>query len=227
MRRQCAKVEPGITEMKIAIKIWFCLAVATIAASVSDFIVETASDRGWFGPGDFSDHSSWVTGPALLVGLIFIALHLVLRVRASLFPAHNSSQNWLVVARQALGRKVLAWTPVIFAVQLLALFAMENIEQFVVYGHLFGGTVWLDGPVIYSVAIHAAFCVVVTWIAAKSVRALADATVQFVKFVLSFATLRERGIESQYLPYRRTASFGQSIRALRCIGERAPPLLVS
>lgn len=213
--------------MKIAIKICFCLSVATLAASLADLLVESASDRGWFGPGNFTDHSLWVTGPAMLAGLVFILMHLGLRVREALWHDRKPTPNWLQLARDAVGRRVLAWTPLIFVLQLVVLFVMENAEQLVVYGHTLGGAIWLDGPVAISLLVNALVCVLFTCAAVWLVRALADATVQFVKLVLVFATLRERGMQSRYLVYRPKMTFGQSVRALCRIGERAPPFLTA
>jgi hypothetical protein len=213
--------------MKIAIKIWFCLAAATLAASLSDIMVESASDRGWFGPGQFTDHSLWVIGPAVLTGIAFVLMHLCLRVREALSHDHKPTPNWLQLARDAVGRRVLIWTPLIFALQIAVLFAMETAEQVVVYGHTLGGALWLDGPVAISLLVNAAVCMLVTCAAVWLVRALADATVQFVKLVLLFATLRERGIGSRYLAYRPKVTFAQSTRAFCRIGERAPPFLTA
>lgn len=211
--------------MKIALKVWFCLAVATLGAAVADVIVESASDRGWFGPGDFTDHSLWALGPALLIGALFILMHLGLRVREALIHDRRPSQNWLLLTRDAVGRRAFAWMPLIMCVQLMAQFWMQRAEQIVVYGHPLGGAVWLDGPVAISLAFQALSCIVVTLGAMWLVRALAAATVQFVRLVLSFATLCERGIKSRYLTYRPKVTFGQCVRALCRIGERAPPLL--
>jgi hypothetical protein len=209
--------------MKLMTKAWFCLAVATIAAVIADFFLESASDNGWFGPGDYTDHSNWVIGPALLVGLMFTALHLCLRTREALTREHWSAQNWRQLASVTKGSRVLSFTPMIYAIQLLTLFVMERVEQIVVYGHALPGMVWLDGPVIVSLAVHAAVCCIVAVVAAWFVGVLAHATLRLVRLVRTFATVRMRRLSSRYFHYRPAPAFGRAVRALCRIGERAPP----
>jgi hypothetical protein len=211
--------------MKTIVKIWFCLAAATIAATVADSIVEFASNHGWFGPGDFTDHSSWVVGPALLTGLIFIALYVCMRARQILGLGQKERCNWLRLTSDVIEKRTLSLVPFIFGLQILALFVMEKSEQLAVYGHGIPGGVWLGGPVIASLAIHLVFCCLITVGAAWLVRALARATVQFVHLVRLFATLRERGLGTHYLVRTPEIIPGRSVRARWRIGERAPPFL--
>src|SRR5579863_7532885 len=98
--------------MTTAIKIWFCAAVAMIAAAIADPLVESASNAGWFGPGNFTDHSTWDVVPAFLVGLFFVALYLWLRVRTAL-DAHRDSHDWPRIASDALGPNVVRLVPAI------------------------------------------------------------------------------------------------------------------
>jgi hypothetical protein len=47
-----------IVPQKRTIRAWFCLAAALVAASITDPLVEFASNSGMFGPGSFTDHSN-------------------------------------------------------------------------------------------------------------------------------------------------------------------------
>jgi hypothetical protein len=67
-----------------AIRAWFCIAAALVAASVADPLVEFASNRGVFGPGSFTDHSNRDVLPALCAGLAFGAVYVLLRARSIL-----------------------------------------------------------------------------------------------------------------------------------------------
>lgn len=214
--------------MKLTIRIWFCLAVAVIGASIGDVLVESASDHGAFGPGNFTDHSSRALGPALLLGLFLIALHLALRIREALLDNARPAPNWLQLASNSLGPKVLPLVPAIFCAQILALFTTERIEQLTVYGHSFGGTIWLGGPVAISLTVQAVVSCLVTLVAAWVLRAFANATVQLVHLVrAAFATLLARGIHATYIARRSFVASGRSIRVLCRIGERAPPILIA
>ena len=75
--------------------------------------------------------------------------------------------------------------PAILTMQMLALFMMETTEQFVVFGHPLGGTIWLGGPVIVSLAIHAFCGVVCVFSLSSALRALAAGIARVVDCVLS------------------------------------------
>jgi hypothetical protein len=211
--------------MKLAAKAWFCLAVATIAAVIGDFIVEDASNHGIFGPGDFTDHSSWILSPALLAGSVFIALHLFHRLRDAQLAQVGPS--WLQLTRNAIGSNAWSLIPLVFAIQLVTLFTMERTEQLVVYGHFLPGAIWLGGPIVASLSIHALLCCLVTLTAASLVRILANATVQLVKLVRTFATLGMRGFTPHYFLHKPDIASGRSVRVICRIGERAPPLFTA
>ena len=78
-----------------AIRFWFCLAAAVIAAAIADPVVEFASNHGAFGAGNFTDHSSLDVVPALIAGLIAAALAVGLRVRSHFADATAPSRDWL------------------------------------------------------------------------------------------------------------------------------------
>jgi hypothetical protein len=208
--------------MAMAIKIWFCAAVALIAASIADPLVESASNAGWFGPGNFTDHSTWDVMPVLLAGLLFVLLHLCLRVRSSLVEP-RPARPWLTLAAVALGPSVLRLVPFIGAAQIGVLYLMETIEQRVVFGHVLGGTLWLGGPVLLSLAVHAAFCVLVAVTASVALRVLADATTRLVRFVHAITAARVR-IAGEACFFVIDINAGRrSAAALGHIAQRAPP----
>ncbi len=117
--------------------------------------------------------------------------------------------------------------PLIFALQLLALYAIETFEQVVVYGHPLGGLLWLGGPIAASLVVHAFTCVAVAFVASRFLRALAEATVRLVHIVRAFATLQERAARPIFLRWLDVIDLGRPLRVHCCIGERAPPILAA
>ena len=118
-----------------------------------------------------------------LVGALFVVTHLVLRIRRAL--ASGPAYDLLRASRDAIGGRVVRLLPIMFAVQMLALYCMETAEQVTVVGHPLGGTIWLGGPVLASLAVHAATCALVAFAAAKLLRVLARSAVRGVLFILA------------------------------------------
>ncbi len=197
-----------------------------LAASIADPLVEHASNAGWFGPGSFTDHSNWDVVPALMLGLVFVALHVCVRVHKAL-TGGKASPHWLRLTTGALGPSALRLVPLIFVAQVAVLFLMETVEQQVVYGHVLGGTLWLGGPIAVSLVAHAVICALVALAAARILRALADATVQLVQLVLALATLPVLRSAASFLSRARCSTQRRFIHAFGCAGERAPPPLAA
>ena len=194
-----------------SIRTWFCLAVAVLGAAVADPLLEGASNAGWFGPGTFTDHSSLDVLPALLTGCVLAALCLAMRVR------------WALAGR-ALASHVGALMPAIFSLQIVTLYCMETAEQYAVWGHSLGGTVWLGAPVGVSLAVHALTCVAVTLIVARSIRSLAGAAVTVIRMIRALTTIPSTASGPPVKRNRFDAGSRQTSPALHSIGERAPPL---
>jgi hypothetical protein len=210
-----------------ALRLWFCLAVAIIASAIADPMVESASNAGWFGPGTFTDHSTADVIPALLAGCLAAVVCLMFRVRAALATT-SSHKTFLRATGQALDSGLARLLPPAFALQMLVLYAMETAEQYIVWGHTLSPTIWLGAPALISLGAHAVVCGVVAWVVARSVRALARATLRVIQFVQAFTTLRIRSTQPIARLSRDSdtyASLGTVL--LRGIGERAPPLLVA
>jgi hypothetical protein len=199
---------------RAAIRIWFTLAAAIVAAAIADPCVESASNAGWFGPGNFTDHSMLDVIPALLSGALLLAIYLALRVRRELLRASNEA------LRTNIGRLL----PAILGLQLAVLFVMETCEQLMVYGRWLGGTVWLGGPVWFSFTVHALVGTAVAFILAYLVCNCARTTVRMLRRIRALATralhdpapLALRRLERTCLAHEAP---------VRCrIGNRAPPL---
>jgi hypothetical protein len=190
----------------------FCLAVAVIAAAVADPVVEFASNAGWFGPGSFTDRSYLDVFPALVAGAGILALYLIGRAPA-------------VLAGTALPRRVVTLVPAIFALQIVALYVMETAEQLIVGGRTLGTAVWLGGPIVASLTIHAAFCLAATLWIARSARGLTVTTLRVIRLIKTTASFAAHAFEILRPRPSDERCFRQLLRILCRIGERAPPLL--
>ena len=197
-----------------------------IAAAIADPLVESASNAGWFGPGNFTDHSTWDVVPVLLVGLVFVALHLCSRLLKTLAASQISSQ-WPRFSKDAMAPSVLRLVPVICVAQIAILYLMETTEQRVVYGHVLGGTMWLGGPVAVSLAAHATICVLVAVLASKVLRAFADAAMQLLCAMRALTTLYVRASHPTFLHRPDFSTLRRGVGLLGHAGERAPPILTA
>jgi hypothetical protein len=205
-----------------SVKVWFCLAVATVAASVADLVIESASNAGFFGSGNFTDHSDWDILPCLFVGLVFVVMHCFCGVRKLLHGSQSSASP--LELNNAHVRSSLQLLPAIYGLQILVLYAMETMEQRVVYHHLLGGSVWLGGPLAISLALHAVVCLLVTALAALLLRAFAEATVRLVQLVAALI-LRFRFHHQAFRIFRNQPQAVLLLRAICGVAERAPPAL--
>ena len=198
---------------RFSARFWFVISVAVLAAAAADPLLERASNLGWFGPGNYTDHSNWDVVPTLLVGALFALFYLCLRVREMLLGSLTAVQ----IARLL---------PAIFVLQVVALFAMETTEQYVVYGRFLGGTIWLGAPLAISLTTHAVACILTTVCVSALLRALSQAALRFVRFACEVVTLlhdaRERALDRYVQPelHRYAAPVP------RTIGERGPPTLI-
>jgi hypothetical protein len=74
--------------------------------------------------------------------------------------------------------------PSIFLLQLIALFGMETLEQIATAGHPLGGTLWLGGPALFSLAAHFISCVLCAWALYHGLRWSARAIVRAMRIAL-------------------------------------------
>lgn len=196
-----------------SIRFWFCIASAVIAAAIADPLVEAASNAGWFGQGTFTDHSSLDVLPTLFCGAIFVVCYLVLRVRRELLRASGNA------LRARVGRLL----PFIIAGQLSVLYAMETIEQIVVAGHPLGGTVWLGGPIWFSLCAHALAGIAVAYALARLTYTCTHTTLRVIRRLRALAT-RALHAPAPLVVHRRGMAWVRRSSPVRCrIGNRAPP----
>lgn len=186
------------------------LGIAVIAAAIANPVVELASNAGWFGPGHFTDRSNLDVVPSLLMGVGLFVLYLVTKAGS-------------LAADRSLAPGILRRLPAIFPLQILALFIMETAEQLGVYGHLLGPAIWLGGPLPASLTIHGAVCIVVTYAIARSARGLAVTTLRVICLIRAIATFAVRSVAVTASYRLRAVCFNELLRALRRVGERAPP----
>jgi hypothetical protein len=202
---------------------WFCAALAIIAAGLANPCVEFASNAGWLGRGDFTDHSNVDVIPTLGVGIVFAALVIMRRISQLAFTARAQRfAAWLRLSNHVLrARSVAPFMPAALGMQMLVLFSMESVEQVVVHGHVVGGMLWLGGPVIASLAIHAVVCVATAYVLTKALHGFARTAVRIARLI--HIALLSVGSSTTILP--RIAHTSQVRQApLHCgIGERAPP----
>lgn len=198
-----------------ALRAWFCIAAALVAASIADPLVEFASNRGLFGAGSFTDHSNQDVLPALCAGLLFGTVCVVLRVRG------------LLAFRVALPPAMSVLLPDVFAVQIALLYGMETLEQFVVAGHPLGGTVWLGGPPPASLAAHAASCVLATFLLGRLTRSLSHKAARIVARIVAAIGLAPRSPAIAFLRRSHRADARRRAPLLGRTGERAPPFLTA
>jgi hypothetical protein len=209
-REKCVSVKSG------PLRMWFCFAVAIVAAAIADPCVEALSNAGLFGPGRFTDRSNLDVLPALLVGLLCVAMYFVLRVRRELARASGEA------IRKRTGRLLVCT----YALQLGVLATMETLEQIVVDGHMLGGTVWLGGPVWFALAAHAVACVGVAFVLGTLLRVCARRTVRAIRLI---AALVERSVHPPAPIAVSPWEFPTAVHLVlvRCrIGNRAPPVAI-
>lgn len=203
---------------------WFVVAVAAIAAAWADLLVEALANHGTFGRASFTDGSNADVVPVVCLGTVFLLRFLYLRVRRALRA--GTSRTPASRLHDLTPGAVIRLLPAVFAVQIAALWTMETIEQFVIVGHGFGGTIWLGGPTVLSLIVHAALCVTTAFGARSVLRALEPRAVRLIRALLAvLGTVdRERSVPAGR---RVTPVFVQSCLVVCRIGERAPPAIVS
>ena len=201
----------------------FCLAVALVAAAVSDFLLERASDAGLFGSGNFTDHSNLDVIPMLAIGGVFAVIWTIQRIKRLLGGGASTDRDWLRASASALdARTILKLAPAIFTAQLSIVFLMETIEQIVVAGHPLGGTIWLGAPVLVSLIVHACFGVALTALFSRVLHAFAETLAGLVRFIRSIASFAV-GDSPRPVILRRIVCARHASPVLCRIGVRAPP----
>ena len=113
--------------------------------------------------------------------------------------------------------------PLIFALQLAVLYSMETAEQLVTSGHIMGPAIWLGGPVLLSLAFHAAGCVLVAFGLSRLLSALTKRIVDVVRLVLQFVIIRRNLGSECHLPIEPIAISERLEPFIKRLKGRAPP----
>jgi hypothetical protein len=195
-------------------RLCFCVLAAVVSAAIADPLLEALSNAGFFGPGNYTDHSTLDVLPVLGIGALLAVLHLSIHVSHLLRNAGLDASETL-----------WALLPWIFVAQIAALYGMETVEQIVIGGHALGGAVWLGAPVAISLAAHAATCLLVTFTAAWLLRRCARAALRLAHLALRPIPSASRALRPIILD-RAFAVPARILAPTACrIGERAPPFL--
>jgi hypothetical protein len=185
------------------------------------------SNSGIFG-GGFADNNHLGVVPTLLAGAFLVAEMFALRFIEAWRRSTNSPSDSLIdIARDIGSGSVARDFPVIYLLQLLALFAMESAEQLAAGGKLLGGTAWLGGPILLSLIAHAIFGVLCTFALGACMRAIVRAFASLVQTAVRFIWLAATPASASPFRLDRTATVVARAQAphVREIGGRAPPLL--
>lgn len=207
----------------------FLVAVALLAAALGDALVESISNTGIFGPQYF-DHNHLSIVPTLIAGGALALEGAVARCVALWRCALDARRDWLGDAATSIAmHPPLRDVPAVFAMQLLALFAMESTEQVVFAGKLLGGTAWLGGPVLFSLALHALLALGCTFLLGWTMRGIAAAFASFVVSAIACAAITLPREPAATIRRRRDVPAFVRPQAphARQIGERAPPFLLT
>lgn len=212
-----------------AYRLPFLIAVALVAAALGNALVERVSNSGIFGPSYFDNNHLSVV-PALLAGIVLTLEAIGLRGFALYRHARIRGDDWLIDAATCIAARAPARElPYVLVMQMAALFAMESTEQLLLGGKLLGGTVWLGGPILFSLLVHGLIGTVCTFLLGWSMRAISETVASLVVTAIAFiAILTSRGAAGAILARRDDLAFPRAQSPhVRQIGERAPPLLTT
>jgi hypothetical protein len=206
---------------RTVIQLLFGVVVAALAAAFASPLVESLSNHGVFGRGTFTDGSNADVLPVTVAGLLLAAAFLCVRIRHSYFGPRSHHRHELAMALSL--RRLLGMVPLLFIVQIAMLWTMETIEQHVVAGHGLGPMIWLGGPIVASVTIHALFCVGAALLARRILIVVEPRAIRVVRAILALL-LRAFGSSARSLQlYRREIPASILSPTLRHISERGPP----
>jgi hypothetical protein len=204
----------------------FLIAVALIAAALGDPLVETVSNTGLIGRG-YSDNNHLSVIPTLIAGAL-LAFLLICRHCLELLRRPAEHRDWLVdMATRISARSPSQDLPYVLVLQFAALYCMESAEQLFFGGKLLGGTVWLGGPIWFSICTHVLLGSACAILAARAMRSIVKRCATLVRVALEFLLDAFSGEDSAV--FARLRDNGASFRPQRVyvhqLGERAPPLL--
>ncbi len=206
----------------------FLLAVALVAAAAGDPLVETISNSGLLGRG-YHDNNHVSVLPTFVAGAMLVLV--VVAARGLSLLGRGSSLrrgDWLADGAAKLALEPARYdVPVVLALQLAALFAMESAEQLFCGGKLLGGTAWLGGPVAFSLLAHALLGAACTRLFGALARSLHAAIALLVREAIETILLSRAHDPARAVIRRDDEARRPHAQAARVpyIGGRAPPLL--
>jgi hypothetical protein len=202
----------------------YLIAIALVAAAIGDPLVESIANTGVFG-SVYHDGNQLSVVPTLVVALA-LALWLAFRRAVAVWRRSRDGRgDWVIEAAQR-GRtgSPLRDVPMVFAAQLVAVFAMEAVEQLVAGGPLETGLSWLGGPVAFSLAVHALICVALTLALARLCVAIVATVDSLVRAAVAFVLATQPAVSVRFFARRFAARPRAQAPHVRQIGGRAPPL---
>jgi hypothetical protein len=197
--------------VKSSIVALYALAVAAISAALGDLLVESLSNHGVFGPGRFTDGSTIDVAPVTIAGLVLLVAYFGKRVWC-----------WRTAAFALTARSVVRLFPAMLALHVALLWGMETLEQRIVLGQLLGGTVWLGGPVLVSLALHAVLCALVAYLVLAAIRFLEPRAVRFIRALFTLAVRAPESCAST-IRFIRPARVERRF-LVHVIARRGPPI---
>ena len=205
------------------------LAIAFVAAAIGDPLVETISNRGLFG-STFIDHDQQSAVPVLVASILLGSLLLVARFRYAAALARAESRDWVrqVVAALSTTSSSRRVAP-IFAAQLAVVYAMERCEHALGAGAAIHGLSWLGAPVVFSLLLHLAICLLCISVVRHVTRALVPGLLAAICDVLDWIVLAlardaERGV---FVSSPERLARHSELTAAQRIRGRAPPFLTA
>lgn len=201
----------------------FVCGIALFSAALGDAVVEGISNADVLWHGNYTDHSSLDILPAFLVAATALVLTHGFSFYARVSRSRQSARSLVLSTSRILtARQMLRLLPAAFALQLVALYGMETTEQIAVYGHAFGGALWLGGPIAPSLVIHAGVAVGAAFSLSKALAALGDMLTHIVKCI--FARFVACARASIVVSLKRV-SYALALIVTDSLVERGPPRL--
>jgi hypothetical protein len=196
-----------------SIRTGFALAVAFMAATLGDAVVEGLSNAGFLWRGHYTDNSSADLVPMCAISVAAFAIALTFIVLAQMRRARSRALPVGIVTQLL---------PAIFVLQMLSLLAMETIEQVVVFGHPLGGALWLGGPIIASLLTHGIMTIVIAFAVASGLTRLAEQVVRVARRLYLCLLPARKRLPAAALKAHPLSSAEQLLRSAQ-LAQRGPP----
>jgi len=206
-----------------SIRFIFSVATAALAVAIADLFVETIANHGIFGRGIFTDGSNADVLPTITFAVVLLAGLLSVRARHALRTAMLAMGGWRTVSIALSLNCILLLLPLIFVMQIALLWGIETVEQYFVVGHVLGGTIWLGGPIEFSLAIHALFCCAIAFFTRRLLTFLEPQAVRLICVLIAFVEIQEKARLSQGIGFSQEISGSLRSPMLRSVSKRGPP----